>query len=145
MNATLQRGISWLKTKIGLASDPIEGITIEAPMETLISRLPGWIIQNSGNNRCLVVKEFCTKDEEKALVALLPTRAIVFRNVDGSLMDTEIFPTYLLRDMIPQVQTIVCYNEEYRCYTWVCDQAPLFEPEILSEITDALSALAAQK
>lgn len=86
----------------------------------------------------------CAKDYGKALVALLPTRAIVFRNVDGSLIDTEIFPTYLLRDKVPQVQTIVCFDEEDNCYTWLCEQAPLFEPEIMSEITDAMKALVSE-
>lgn len=141
MYASLQRGISWLKQKTGAAVDPIDDITIEAPMEKLISKLPGWIIQNTSTYRCLVLKEFDTKDHEKALVALLPTRAIVFRNLDGSLMDTEIFPTYLLRDKVPSVQTIVCFNEEYNCYTWLCEQTLLFEPEILSKITDAMKAL----
>ncbi|MGE5543846.1 MAG: hypothetical protein ACM3UW_02640 [Bacillota bacterium] len=142
MSATL-RGISWLKRKIGWAFDPVEAITVEASMEKLISILPGWIIQSISNNRCLVVKEFYTKEQGKALVALLPTRALVFRNLDGSFMDAETFPIYLLQDKVPQTETIVYYCNENSCYTWLCDQAPLFEPEIMTEITDAMSTLVA--
>ena len=141
MYAAWQRGISWLKQKTGVAVDPIESITIKAPMEKLIPILPGWIIQNTSTYRCLVLKEFDTKDQGKALVALLPGRAIVFRNADGSFMDTEIFPTYLLRDKVPPVQTIVCFDGEKNSYTWHFEQAPLFKSESLSEITDAVKTL----
>ncbi len=141
MQTALQRGITWLKRITRPEVDPIETITVEAPMETLVSKLPDWIIQDATSDRCLIIKEFNAKNHGNVLVALLPTRAIVFRNPDGSLLDTEVFLTYLLRNRIPQVQTIVCYNEEYNCYTWLCDPLPLFEPDILSEITDAMGVL----
>lgn len=65
MYAALQRGISWLKQKTGVAVNPIEDIAIEAPMENLISKLPGWIIQNTSTCRCLVLKEFVPKTTER--------------------------------------------------------------------------------
>jgi hypothetical protein len=141
VQAALQRGITWLKRITKTEVDPVESITVEAPIDMLVSKLPGWIIQDEPNNRCLIIKEFHSKDHGNVLVALLPTRAIVFRNPDGSILDTDVFLTYLLRNRVPQVQTIVCYNEEYNCYTWLCDPLPLFEPDILSEITDAMGAL----
>lgn len=141
MLETLQRGISWLKRKIRPEVDLIEGITVPGCRETLNSKLPDWIVQDATNDRCLIIKEFHSKDHGKVLVALMPTRAIVFRNPDGTLLDIDVFPIYLLRNLVPEVQLIVCYNEEYNCYTWLFDSDALFEPDILSEITDAMAVL----
>ena len=140
MQTVWQLGITWLKRITKREVDPIESITVEVPLETLISKLPNWIIQDAASNRCLIIKEFNSMDHGDVIVALLPTQAIVFKNHDGALLDTEIFLTYLLRNRVPRVQTIVCYNEEYDCLHGSVTR-PSARALRFMEITDAMGIL----
>jgi len=119
----------------------MEQMTVRGSADYFSSVLPGWIVQEASGERCLIIREFKVKEDRQVLVALLPNRAAVFRYPDGSPLDMDGFLKYLLLNQAPQMQTIVVYNSEYNCYTWLLSPESIFEPDTLSQITESMAVV----